>query len=161
MSRSPFAEAREQAYTPFRLGTRWGRPWGTTWFHITGSVPADWSDQPGTAVELVVDLGFGSDLPGFVAEGLAYAADGTVVKGIEPRNAYVPLVDSEPVDLYLEAAANPNVGGDWTFTPTHLGDLATAGTDPLYQLRQLELGLLDTVRLGAGAGSVHPGRPGQ
>ena len=140
----PFAEARQQAYEPVALGSPWGRPWGTTWFHVTGSVPANWADQPGTGVDLVVDLGFGRDQAGFAAEGMAYAADGTVIKGIEPMNAYVPLDGRGPVDLYLEAAANPKVGGDWTFAPTPLGDLATAGRDPLYQLRRLELGLLDT-----------------
>ena len=91
----------------------------------------------------MVDLGFGGDQAGFAAEGLAYAADGTIIKGIEPRNSYVPLPSAGPVDLFLEAAANPNVAGDWTFSPTPLGDPATAGTDPLYRLRQLELGLLD------------------
>ena len=138
----PFAEAREQTYAPFAMGSPWGRPWGTTWFHVTGSVPTDWTDQPGTGVELLVDLGFGSQ-PGFTGEGMAYAADGTIIKGIQPRNAYVPVAGPGPVDLYLEAAANPDVGGDWTFSPTPLGDLATAGTDPLYRLRRLELGLLD------------------
>ena len=39
-----FAEARDQAYAPFAVGAPWGRPWGTTWFHVTGTVPADWSD---------------------------------------------------------------------------------------------------------------------
>ena len=94
----PFAEAREQTYAPFAMGSAWGRPWGTTWFHVTGSVPTDWSDQPGTGVELLVDLGFGSQ-PGFTAEGMAYAADGTVIKGIQPRNAYVPVAGPGPVDL--------------------------------------------------------------
>ena len=28
----PFAEARDQAYSPFAVGMPWGRPWGTTWF---------------------------------------------------------------------------------------------------------------------------------
>ncbi|HEV2930270.1 MAG TPA: alpha-mannosidase, partial [Propionibacteriaceae bacterium] len=139
----PFAEAREQAYAPFAVGSSWGRPWGTTWFHVTGSVPAEWSDQPGTEPELVVDLGFDGGQGGFSAEGMAYAADGTVLKGIQPLNAYVPLAGPGSVDLYLEAAANPRIGGNWTFSPTPLGDPATAGTDPLYRLQRLELGLLD------------------
>ncbi len=139
----PFTEARDQAYEPFALGDPWGRPWGTTWFHVTGEVPAGWSDQPGTTAELVVDLGFGGGHAGFTAEGLAYAPDGTILKGIAPRNSYVPLAGPGPVDLYLEAAANPDIGDDWTFAPTNLGDPATAGSNPLYRLRRLELGLLD------------------
>src|SRR3712207_7380925 len=69
----PFAEAVRQEFTPFAVGSTWGRPWGTVWFHVTGTVPDDW-DEP----ELLVDLGFGGASPGFQAEGLVYAADGTV-----------------------------------------------------------------------------------
>ena len=54
-----------------RSGSPWGRPWGTVWFHLTGEVPAAWTD-PGTRPELVVDLGFSDAQPGFQAEGLAY-----------------------------------------------------------------------------------------
>ena len=37
----PFADAVGQDFTPFGTGRRWGRPWGTTWLHVTGTVPAD------------------------------------------------------------------------------------------------------------------------
>ena len=42
-----------------------GAAWGTTWFHVTGEVPAGWTD-PDTRPELVVDLGFttGARVPG-------------------------------------------------------------------------------------------------
>src|SRR5690348_3469120 len=45
-------------YTPVPPGTRWGRPWGTTWFRVTGQVPAAWRDapaRPGHALEARVD----------------------------------------------------------------------------------------------------------
>lgn len=137
-----FAEARKQPYAPVSVGDRWGRPWGTVWFHVTGSVPADWRDQPDTQVELVVDLGADGQQRGFAAEGLAYDRDGRIIKAIEPRNQWVPVTGPE-LDLYLEAAANPNVGGDWTYAPTPYGSLTTAGDEPLYRLTRLELGLLD------------------
>src|SRR5690606_33580061 len=40
----PFAEALGQEFTPFPTGSRWGAPWGTTWFHMTGVVPQDWPE---------------------------------------------------------------------------------------------------------------------
>ena len=141
----PFAEAVTQAYAPVEIGTRWGRPWGTTWLHVTGAVPAEWRSggalPPDTSTELIVDLGF-SDGPGFQAEGLAYRPDGTIIKGVSPLNHYVPLDPGVPVDLYIEAAANPDVAHAG-FDRTPYGDLATAGRDPVYTLRRLDIGLRD------------------
>ena len=140
----PFAEAVRQEFTPFAPGTAWGRPWGTVWFHVTGSVPAGWTD-PATRPELVVDLGFSSAVPGFQAEGLAYTPAGAVVAAVEPMNTHVPLPGGagSAVDLYVEAASNPNLGGDWSYAPTPLGDLVTAGTEPIYRLAGVDVALLD------------------
>ncbi|MBC7443480.1 MAG: alpha-mannosidase, partial [Ramlibacter sp.] len=87
----PFSEAVRQAFTPFGTGRAWGRPWGTTWFHVTGTVPAPWTAQSGTRLELVVDLGFSQATPGFQAEGLVWTPDGVILKAVEPRNRSVPL----------------------------------------------------------------------
>jgi len=140
----PFAEAVAQPYTRVRPGEPWGRPWGTEWFHATGALPAGWP-QDGTRVEVVVDLGFTGRQDGFQCEGLVYRPDGTVVKAVEPRNraVRVPQEPGAPVDLFVEAAANPDVGSDWQFRPTALGSLDTAGTAPLYRLGAVELALLD------------------
>lgn len=138
----PFAEAVAQDYAPVPVGTAWGRPWGTVWFHVTGSVPASWRDTPGTRPEIVVDLGFDSSGPGFQAEALVFRPDGSIVKAIEPRNAAVPI-DGDVIDLWIEAAGNPSVAGTFTFAATPLGDRATAGDEPIYRLRRLDLGLLD------------------
>ncbi|WP_433275113.1 glycoside hydrolase family 38 C-terminal domain-containing protein [Pseudonocardia xinjiangensis] len=140
----PFAEAVRQEFRPFPVGAPWGRPWGTVWFHVAGTVPPEWT-EPGTRPELVVDLGFAGVQPGFQAEGLAFTPDGVVVTAVEPRNAHVPLPGGpgSPVDLYIEAASNPGTAGAWTFAPTPFGDLSTAGSDPLYRLVALEIGLLD------------------
>ncbi|QAY60042.1 alpha-mannosidase [Microbacterium protaetiae] len=137
-----FEDAASQEFAPFDVGTAWGRPWGTVWFHVTGDVPPEWLETPVTSVELCVDLGFDSSQPGFQAEALVYRPDGSIVKAIEPRNATVP-VEAAHLDLYIEAAGNPSVAGQFTFEPTPLGDAATAGTEPIYQLRQCELKLLD------------------
>jgi len=138
----PFADAVGAEYTPFPVGGRWGKPWGTVWFHVTGRVPAQWRDVAGTAVELVVDLGFDASAPGFQAEALVFRPDGSIVKAIEPLNAAVPI-DGDEVDLYIEAAGNPSVAGTFTFAPTPLGDPATAGDEPIYRLVALELALRD------------------
>ncbi|MDQ0892662.1 alpha-mannosidase [Agromyces ramosus] len=141
----PFAEAVAQRFEPFAVGSAWGKPWGTTWFHVTGSVPAEWEGLDGE-VELVVDLGFLSGQAGFQAEGLVFDPSGRILKAIEPFNNHVPL-DVGPggrIDLYIEAASNPDVGSDWSFRPTPVGDKATAGTDPIYRLRKVDVALRDT-----------------
>jgi alpha-mannosidase len=141
----PFADAVGQTFTSFGIGRRWGRPWGTTWLHLTGTVPADWVVDQSTRVELVIDLGFSTATPGFQAEGLVFGPDGVVHKAISPRNRSVPLgtAPGQPVDLYLEAAANPDVTSGFTFVATDKGDPATAGDVALYTLRQADLALRD------------------
>jgi alpha-mannosidase len=137
----PVADALAATYEPFAVGQPWGPAWSTTWFRLSGRVPQDWA---GLAVEAVVDLGFGGGGTGFQVEGLAYDGHGSPVKGLHPRNHYVPLTTraegGEAVDLLVEAAANPRIG---LSRPTPLGDPATAGTDPLYRLNRAELAVLD------------------
>ena len=131
----PFAEAVGQAYEPFEVGTAWGRGWSTLWLHVTGAVPVDWA---GEHYEVVVDLGFRTQLDGSQAEGLAYRPDGTIIKAIEPFNRYLP-VEGSAIDFYLECAANPEVavGGSWHPTPFSSKD--TVPDEPLYVLRRLDL----------------------
>ncbi len=141
----PFSEAVGQAYAPFSVGARWGRPWGTTWLRMTGTLPQLTHEQQ---AELVFDLGFNDSEPGFQAEGTVYRLDGSIVKAVEPRNAHVPLqgVPGEKFELYLEAAANPDVAdGFRDFHPTPLGELETAGSEPLYVLRQADIAVREVV----------------
>src|SRR4051794_22610804 len=115
-------------YRPFAIGQPWGRPWDTTWFRVRATVP----DPPPGDLELVVDLGWRDDsMPGFQAEALAYDAEGTVLKAVQPRNNWVP-VRGPAVEVYLEAAANPQFFGGRIeqFRPTPLGDVHTAGSEP-------------------------------
>ena len=139
----PFADAVGRDFAPVEPGTPWGRPWGTTWFRITGSVPEAWADVAGGRPELVVDLGFTGTAPGFQAEALAWSADGRVIKAVEPFNRSVPLPAPGVFELYLEGASNPDVAGEWAFTPTALGEWHTAGETPAYVLRNIDIGLLD------------------
>ncbi|MFC7492669.1 MULTISPECIES: alpha-mannosidase [unclassified Nocardioides] len=133
----PFADAVARPFEPGAIGMPWGPPWGTTWFHLTGDVP---EGLRGQRAELVVDLGFRGGGPGFQAEGLAHRADGSIIKGVEPRTTYVPLDGDGPVDVYVEAASNPTLRGT---SPTPLGDPETAGSAPLYRLNRADLVVVD------------------
>ncbi len=140
----PFAEAISNEFVPCATGTAWGKPWGTSWFHLTGTIPAQWADQPGTRTEVLVDLGFTTSQPGFQAEGTVYTSDGVIVKAVEPRNDYVPVhgAPGEEIEFYVEASSNPSFDADW-ISPNPMGDKATAGTEPLYVLRAMDVALLD------------------
>jgi alpha-mannosidase len=144
----PFDEAVGQVYTPASVGESWGKPWQTVWFRVRGEVPAEWSasgELPSCSVEVVVDLGFSEASPGFQAEATAYTPDGMIIKAIEPRTQHVP-VEAGPggqIDMYVEAAANPDVAQGFSFQPTPMGDKTTAGDEPLYRLRQVDVALLD------------------
>ncbi len=145
----PFADAVSHDFTAFSPGTAWGKPWGTTWFHVRGQVPERWADVSGCHPELVVDLGFTTAMPGFQAEALAWRPDGTVIKGVEPRNAWVPVGPAgSGVDLYLEGASNPTVQtNDSWISPTLMGDVETAPREDLYVFRTCAVQLIDdTVR---------------
>ncbi|MEV1007693.1 glycoside hydrolase family 38 C-terminal domain-containing protein [Streptomyces sp. NPDC049881] len=133
----PVAEGLAAGYRPASVGEPWGPAWGTTWFRLTGQVPAAWA---GRTVEAVLDLGFDRVQAGFQCEGLVYREDGEAVKGIHPRNDWVRVADSaaggEDVLLYVEAAANPVLNAG---PPTPLGDRLTAGDAPLYRTARLDL----------------------
>ncbi len=132
--------ARDAAHVaPFTRGGVWGRAWHTRWFRLTATVPDGWSPDERYEVALHVDLGFGTVLPGFQAEGLVHSGD-RPLQGLQPDRRFVPRPDARPgdvVDLWVEAAATPMLIGD--FSPTPLGDPATAPEAPLYSLRAAEL----------------------
>ncbi len=141
----PVEAALVAPYQPFAVGQRWGPPWSTLWLRLTGDVPIGWA---GRRVELMVDLGFADSWPGFQAEGLAYDREGVPLKGIAPRNRHIPVaapaVGGEPIDVFVEAAANPTVMGDFrTWAPSPLGDPGTAGSQPLYRLEAADVAVRD------------------
>ncbi|MFM7063497.1 MAG: alpha-mannosidase, partial [Actinomycetes bacterium] len=129
------AEAAAARFEPFEIGSMFGRPWGTTWFHMTGTVPADWA---GLTVLAAVNLGFGLS-PGFQSEGLVWVRRGdewVPWRGLHPLNHHLPIAapatGGETVDWLVEAASNPEISiyGD----PN--SDLPTARTSPIYSLRK-------------------------
>jgi alpha-mannosidase len=140
----PVAEALRATYEPAAIGQPWGAPWSTSWFRVHGSVPDAWA---GRRVEAVFDLGFIGAGPGFQAEALVYDRDGRPIKGVAPRNSYVPVDGTGEVTLLVEAAANPDVFGTG-YLPTPFGDKATAGDAPLYRLLRADLAVLDEDAFG-------------
>ena len=142
----PVGEGLAAAYAPAQVGQRWGAPWGTTWFRVRATVPKAHAGRP---VDLRLDLGFDPDRTGFHVEGLVYRADGSPVKGLNPRNQWVRLVDSaaggEQVELFVEAASNPLLlgGGGFDFRPSPLGDPDTAGREPRYRVERAELAVFE------------------
>ncbi|MEU6197262.1 glycoside hydrolase family 38 C-terminal domain-containing protein [Streptomyces sp. NPDC047061] len=140
----PVAEGLAAEPEPIAVGARWGAPWGTSWFRVTGTVPEAWA---GRTVEALLDLGFDENMPGFQCEGLAYRPDGTPVKGLNPRNQWVrvgaPVAGGEEVRLHVEAASNPVILDYHPFRPTWLGDKDTAGHEPQYTLTRMDLAVFD------------------
>ncbi|MFE7037228.1 alpha-mannosidase [Streptomyces sp. NPDC057621] len=140
----PVEEGLAATPSPVAVGDRWGAPWGTSWFRVTGTVPEEWA---GKTVEALLDLGFDENMPGFQCEGLVYRPDGTPVKGLNPRNQWVrigaPVAGGEEVRLHIEAASNPVILDYHPFLPTQLGDKETAGGEPQYKLERMDLAVLD------------------
>lgn len=142
----PVTEALRQDFVPQEHGAAWGHPWGTKWLRLQGEVPDSWGTVPDTEVEMVVDLGFTTEIPGFQCEGTAWRPDGSIIKAISPRNQYIPLKllgSGMAVDFYVEAAANPDVAQGWSFAATPYGDKATAGTQPQYRLGSIAIAELN------------------
>ncbi|WP_017589341.1 alpha-mannosidase [Nocardiopsis ganjiahuensis] len=140
----PAAEGISAPHEPARVGDAWGPAWGTTWFRLRGEVPAEWA---GRTVEAVFDLGFDASMPGFQCEGLVHLADGTVVKGLNPRNAWIPVgapaAGGEGVEFHVEAAANPVILGNPPFQPTELGSGRGPEDRPLYRLARADLAVFE------------------
>ncbi|MFF4177910.1 alpha-mannosidase [Streptomyces sp. NPDC001750] len=148
----PVPDALTAPYRPVTVGHRWGPAWSTSWFRVSGRIPPEWAGQ---RVEAVLDLGFDVTGPGFSTEGLVHRQDGTVVKALNPRNAWIPVGDpatgGEEFTYYVEAAANPTVPlpGEPHHAPTRAGDRppwltgGDATGDPLYRLRRADLAVFD------------------
>ena len=140
-----FDAARQASYSRFQPGTRWGKPWGTTWFRVTGVVPTNWEISKSFPLELEVDLGFLKTQPGFQAEALIWSPAGKILKALEPRNraARLDLSPGDRVDFFLEAASNPDIAQDWSFRKTEMGHKSTAGSEALYRFQHARIALLD------------------
>ncbi len=132
-------EAYSQAFEPFAVGEPWGGAWSTAWFRFTGRIPLSWA---GERVVARIELGYRGQV-GFGAEGLVFDCD-RPVQGLNPRHNLVPLAapasGGEPVELFVEAAANPHVPWGGINWPLLMPDYKGA---PLCSLERAELSVRD------------------
>jgi len=119
------ADAVAQPYGPFAVGEAWGPCWGTTWFRLSGRIPAEWAGEE--VVLRLESLRAGTSIPGgeFLIFARSAEGDGGLVPllGLSPQHAAASLTGcaggGDTVDLYVEAAANPTTpedrmsGFDW------------------------------------------------
>ena len=102
----PYAERLDGEYKSIKEGGRWGEFWESAWFHLTGTVPAEWKGE-----KIVARLDFSG-------EGLVFQPDGKIVQGITNGSVFdqefardnVHLIEKceggEEVELWVETAAN-------------------------------------------------------
>ncbi len=136
----PAIEAVGRTFTPFEVGSPWGSMWDTTWFRFRGSIPDSWA---GAEVVALIHLG-GDEMVGFTAEGQIWDTGLRPVQGLHHRHREFVLTRQalgvEPVEFFVEAAANP-------IPPWHLADWPLLLPDyqgaPLYILETAELAIVD------------------
>ncbi|MFE2943256.1 alpha-mannosidase [Streptomyces sp. NPDC059255] len=133
-------------YRPFALGGTWGPAWSTTWFRVQGTVDPE---QPGP-VDLVLDLGWFDHSVGGHCEGLVFTRDGSVVKGLHPRQSSIRLKEAPGAGpsalldaegrfvLHVEAAANPLLLGLPPFVVTEHGEKGAREPFEEFRLRRAE-----------------------
>ena len=84
----PVAEALAATYEPGAVGDAWGAPWSTSWFRVTGERPGGVAGRAGRGR---ARPRLHPPRPRFPVRGPGVPADGTPMKGIEPRNTYLPV----------------------------------------------------------------------
>ncbi len=137
-------EALAATYSPSGPGTPWGRPWATTWFRVTATIPDEFD---GRAVDAMLNLGFNTMAPGFMAEGLIWretdSGEWVPERGLHPTNHTVRVSDAaragDEVSYLVEAAANPLI---WAADNPN-SDRATAGTAPICFVGAIDLAVVD------------------
>ena len=105
-----FEEKNEHQFKSVKAGDIWGQSWQCAWFHLPGTIPAQWAGQP-----VCVHINIGG-------EGLLFSADGVPLRSITDYsvfqanfvNEYFPLCNTanggEKVDLWVDAGANGYFG---------------------------------------------------
>jgi len=129
----PYSVAESADYEAFSVGEAWGPAWDTSWFRISGDVPAPWRHHEPAVLLSLTDQG----REGFTAEGLVYHR-GETVRAINRARNEIPLrelMDREGHFSFLvEAAAN------WAIPD---GRLVEQREGPLFVLKQAEMSVLD------------------
>jgi alpha-mannosidase len=132
------SDARRREYVPFDVGEAWGGAWDTTWFRMRAQIPPEWK---GSEVAALIDLG-GAGGAGFTAEGLVWEGDqprqGLHLKHREHVVAR-PAAGGDPIELLIEAAANPIPPFGTTPWPLLMPDV---DGPPIYRMGQAELAVV-------------------
>ncbi len=136
----PAREALRRPFLPFSVGDSWGGAWDTSWFRFRGSIPEDWVGREAVAL---IHLG-GDEMVGFTAEGQIWDAGSHPVQGVHHKQREFALTaearGGEPVEFFVEAAANPIppwLLSDWPpLMPDYEGK-------PRYVLETAELAVVD------------------
>jgi len=137
---------REAEFEPFAVGDRWGAAWETTWFRLLGTIPPEWR-----GAEVCLRIGFGyARMPGFGAEGMVWEGD-VPVQGLSPKHdtyrVTAAAAGGDPVDIWIEAAANPVASMGLPPAPLLAPDY---GGHPLYRLSHAHLAVFNDVVDGLG-----------
>ena len=127
-------------FEPVAIGVRWGARWDTTWFRIRSDIPDAWD---GEEVVALVHLG-GDEAVGFSAEGQIWDRHGVPIQGLHHHHREYRLAATarggDPIEFYVEAAANPIPPWQLTDWPLLLPDY---DGPTLYVLEQAELATVD------------------
>jgi alpha-mannosidase len=139
-----YDEARCRPYQAFAVGQEWGPAWDTTWFRMSGRVPAAWAGHEVVLRLEHVHRGDGDDRADVGASGgesLVWQ-DGRPRWGMSARHPAVVILrraeGGESIELLVEAAANPALpkrmsGIDWPLLR------ADPGGEPRFRLARAEL----------------------
>ncbi|MDD5597026.1 MAG: glycoside hydrolase family 38 C-terminal domain-containing protein [Victivallaceae bacterium] len=92
-----FREKDRYKFEPAQKGSRWGSDWQCAWFHLTGTIPAEWA---GETVAARIDIG---------GEGLVLSQEGVPLQGVTNNSIFCPAFLREYVPLYDSAPAGKNV----------------------------------------------------
>jgi len=108
----PFADRLKGDYHSIAINDVWGHEWQSAWFHVEGRVPKEWKDSSVVA------------LLNFTGEACIFSAEGVPLQAVTGHSVFHPLyvrercrlisscAGGEPVDLWIEAAANGLFGVD-------------------------------------------------
>ena len=105
----PFGERLRLQYQRIEEGQEWGQAWESAWFHLQGRIPEKWQEQ-----EVVAHLDFNG-------EALIFSPQGDPIQGLTNGSAFGNVTrhtfilttkaqGGEPVDLWVEGAANSIMG---------------------------------------------------
>ena len=105
----PFQQRRDLEYQVIQEGDEWGQTWDSAWFHLSGKIPKDWTND-----EVVAHLDFNGEALVFSPEGIPLQGltNGSVFGRITRHNFRLaaPFLKNPQIELWVEAAANSIMG---------------------------------------------------